>query len=284
MEWKKAKTIIMVALIIVNAILFVANRYYYEDYSMSQSEEKAIYDLLEKNNITLNTSLIKSYDPMSRLSVTVSLADTDKMKDIFFDKDESVETTMEFEQRIFTSFQSKLIIEGNKIRFTSITGKGDLSVLSKDSAQILAESFLSKLGDEYSGYILDTVTFKNGGYQLEYYEYFKGYKIFCNYCKFFIDDNGIKSIESENYKIDGFVDDTQEIVSVGEALLSYVYLRGGSNINRIIEDIRIGYDIEQEEGIVDGTKVNLVPCYNIYELSYDDPIVVYAYNNDIKNN
>ena len=42
LDWRKAKKIIILMLIIINAALFVANRYYNNDYRVTKSEEEAV--------------------------------------------------------------------------------------------------------------------------------------------------------------------------------------------------------------------------------------------------
>ena len=85
MDWRKAKKIIILMLIIINAALFVANRYYNNDYRVTQSEEEAVYRLLSKNGIGIYTDIISEYRPMRQLDVTVSPPDLDNLRNMFFE-------------------------------------------------------------------------------------------------------------------------------------------------------------------------------------------------------
>ena len=117
------------------------------------------------------------------------------------------------------------------------------------------------MGGSYSNYVLDRITYKNGGYQLEYYEYYRGIKVFCNYCEFFIDDSGIKTVESENYEINGFSGENREICASTEALLTYIYSNNGVDKTGVfIEDIELGYDFRASESVVGGSRITLVPA------------------------
>ena len=159
----------------------------------------------------------------------------------------------------------------------------NFSPIELKEARKLAEEFMKKFGNSYSDYVLDRITYKNGGYQLEYYEYYKGYKVFCNYCIFFIDESGIKTIESENYDINGFVEDSREICASSEAILTYIHdSKNRESSGAFIEDMEIGYALKESEEIVDGSKIRLVPCYYIYLLNEEEPFVVYAYTNTAK--
>ncbi|MCD8036129.1 MAG: hypothetical protein LUE88_01915 [Clostridiales bacterium] len=279
MDWGKAKKIIIFLLIALNIALFAMNRYYNSDYRLTQAEENAIYKLLSQNGIGIYTELIEEYDPMKQLDVTVASPDIEELKSMFFDEDENVETEIEFDQLILRTYSAEVIAEDSKISFSCPTGYGEISGVGNDAAKKLAQSFMERMRESYSDYVLDRITYKNGGYQLEYYEYYKGYKVFCNYCIFFIDDYGIKSIESENYDINGFVEENRDICASSEAVLTYMYSSSGSDTARFIESIELGYDLRESEEIVDGSKIRLVPCYYIYLLNEDEPFVVYAYTN-----
>lgn len=284
MDWKRAKKIIILALIILNAALFFTNRYYNSDYRLTQAEEEAVYKLLYQNGIGIYTELIEDYKPMKQLDVTVTSPDVDELKSMFFDDGENVETEVEFDQVILRSYSARLTAEDSKLSYVCPTGAGELSGVGKDAAKRLSDSFIKKMGDSYSEYVLDRITYKNGGYQLEYYEYYKGYKIFCNYCIFFIDDSGIRTIESENYDINGFTEESRDICASSEAVLTYIYSdKDGNNKGKFIEDMEIGYDLRESEQIVEGSKIRLVPCYCIYMINDDEPFIVYAYTNTAKN-
>lgn len=283
MDWRKAKRIIIVMLIALNAVLFAANRFYNNAYRLTQDEERAAYKLLAQNGIGIYTNLITDYSPMKQLDVTVVSPDTEELKAMFFDPNDSVDANVELEKTVMESYSSKLIAENSKISYLCQTGYGDITGVGKKAAQDLASSFLKKMGTKYSSYVLDRITYKNGGYQLEYYDYYKGYKVFCNYCTFFIDDSGIKTIESEYYDINGFVEKSNEICSSAEAILTYIYdTRDFDSDGRFVEDLEIGYDFKESEEIIDGTKIRLVPCYHIYLINEDKPFAVYAYTNKSK--
>ncbi len=285
MNWKQAKRIMTVMLAALNIVLFVVNRYYNNDYRLTQDEENAAYRILAENGIGIYTNFITEYKPMRQLDVTVSDPDIDELKSIFFDADDAVDVTADIEKTVMHSYSAELTVENSKISYVSNTGIGEINVLGNSAAQSLASDFIHKMGDKYSAYVLDRVIYKNGGYQLEYYEYYKGYKIFNNYCIFFIDENGIRSIESEDYDINGFAESSEDIYSSAEAVLTYIYEnKNESNAGKFIEEMEIGYDFKDTDEIVDGSKMRLVPCYRIYLLNEDEPFTIYAYTNKAKVN
>ena len=225
MDWNKAKKIIIIMLVALNAALFLANRYYNNSYRLTQAEEEAVYKILSQNGIGIYTDLNAEYKPMKQLDVTVSSPDIDELKNMFFDDDEIVETEIEFEQTVLKSYSAELLAEDSKLSYSCPTGKGELDGVGKEAAKKLSEDFINRMGGNYSRYVLDRITYKNGGYQLEYYEYYKDFKVFCNYCIFFIDESGIKTIECENYEINGFVEESRDICASSEAILTYISAR-----------------------------------------------------------
>lgn len=283
MDWNKAKKIIIIMLVALNAALFLANRYYNNSYRLTQAEEEAVYKILSQNGIGIYTDLNAEYKPMKQLDVTVSSPDIDELKNMFFDDDEIVETEIEFEQTVLKSYSAELLAEDSKLSYSCPTGKGELDGVGKEAAKKLSEDFINRMGGNYSRYVLDRITYKNGGYQLEYYEYYKDFKVFCNYCIFFIDESGIKTIESENYEINGFVEESRDICASSEAVLTYISAsKESETTGRFIEDMEIGYDLKESEEIVDGSKIRLVPCYHIFLINEDKPFCVYAYTNKAK--
>ena len=279
MDWNKAKKIIIIMLVALNAALFLANRYYNNSYRLTQAEEEAVYKILSQNGIGIYTDLNAEYKPMKQLDVTVSSPDIDELKNMFFDDDEIVETEIEFEQTVLKSYSAELLAEDSKLSYSCPTGKGELDGVGKEAAKKLSEDFINRMG----GNVLDRITYKNGGYQLEYYEYYKDFKVFCNYCIFFIDESGIKTIESENYEINGFVEESRDICASSEAILTYISAsKESETTGRFIEDMEIGYDLKESEEIVDGSKIRLVPCYHIFLINEDKPFCVYAYTNKAK--
>lgn len=283
MDWSKAKKIIFLVLVILNAVLLGLNWYYNTDYRITQAEESAVYKLLSQKEIGIYTNLIDEYKPMKELDVTVVAPNIQELKKMFFKNGETVEIEVEFDQTILRSYSATLIAKDSQLKYECQTGTGETIGLGKEAARKLSDSYIRNMGARYDNYVLDRITYKNGGYQLEYYEYYKGYKVFCNYCIFFIDDSGIKTIDSENYEINGFVEHYRDICSSAEAVMTYIYDRENHyHGDKFIEDIEIGYALKEFEQTVDGSKIRLVPCYYIHLLNENEPFVVYAYSNTAK--
>ena len=121
MNWKQAKRIIIVMLAALNIVLFVVNRYYNNDYRLTQDEENAAYRILAENGIGIYTNFITEYKPMRQLDVTVSDPDIDELKSIFFDADDAVDVTADIEKTVMRSYSAELTVENSKISYVSNT-------------------------------------------------------------------------------------------------------------------------------------------------------------------
>ena len=77
MEWQKAKKFVVVLLVILNACLAVLNYQQNRESAMTASQEKAIFEVLSKNGITMYTDLITETEPMSRCLLYTSDAADD---------------------------------------------------------------------------------------------------------------------------------------------------------------------------------------------------------------
>ena len=67
MDWNRAKNIIIITLILINAVLgaFLATQKKF-GYRVSNKRQTTIKSFLEKNNIEFNGELIKDYSPKKK--------------------------------------------------------------------------------------------------------------------------------------------------------------------------------------------------------------------------
>ena len=71
-----------------------------------------------------------------------------------------------------------------------------------------------------------------------------------------------------------------------EALLTF--LQGtnddGEKKGVFINKMELGYDFEEKLEIAEGRVLKLVPCYRIYTSEREEPYIINAYTNELKNN
>jgi len=284
MEWNKVKKIFIYLLLIMNAGLFVANWYSNNKYTMSLSEERAIYKVLENNGISLYTDLIKDTPPMRSLGVAVAALDYNHYKDLVFDTDEQVEKTFEFEKTVLVSDTKVLSVEGNGIVYLNPDGTGEILNFNKDTALAEANEFLAIIS---SGTInklkVENVEVFDDRFVFEYNERYQGYKLFNNEKKVVVSKKGVIMLNGAYYTVSSFVGERREIVSCDEALMTFIDAFKSTDISRAvyIEKIELGYDFQSSGDIADGSSIRLIPCYRIITSETDRVYTINAYTNEI---
>ena len=284
MDWIKAKKIIVLMLIILNLFLLGLNVQNRKSYSLSPSQEKAIFDVLNKNNIGIYTDLVEKYPPMRQITVRSSSLNSNDLTSAFFSDSEKVSMTTEFSKTIYRSQSKTLTLENNMILFENQNGEGAIPNLTRDAALEKADSFLSGLTILPKSFLLESVTPIAGGYEFYYNEIFHDYKIFSNYCKITVTEKGVVSAEINRYEAEGFTGDKRELAAPDEILLTFLYeLKKQEQYSGvIINSFELGYDFQEKADIAEGSRPRLVPCYRIFIDGSDTPYIINAYTNEIK--
>ena len=129
MEWQKAKKFVVVLLVILNACLAVLNYQQNRESAMTASQEKAIFEVLSKNGITMYTDLITETEPMSRLECMVPTYTKEDLERAFFDGEKTTVVPSQT-TTVYRTSSSELTVEGahGTLTFPQVEkGKGELS-------------------------------------------------------------------------------------------------------------------------------------------------------------
>lgn len=284
MDWEKAKKIFIYLLIMLNILLFALNYINSEKYRIKKSEEEAVYRVLSSNGVGIYCDIIKYNKPMRVLNVSSDEYEANSFKNIFFDKNETVETTLEFDKIIFKNDKKTLEVVDNNIKFYCEDSTNEIQGFGSETARKAAEEFVKLMDTNTKKQNVITKTyFDDNVYTFEFVEMFSGYKIFCNTKKVSVSKKGVIYAEASYYDIRRFVGDKQEICSCDEALLTVMYEFTEEKFlpGRYIENIEMGYDFQNSTEIYDPTAIKLVPCYMIYISGIEKPYKVNAYTNEI---
>lgn len=111
MEWQKAKKFVIVLLVILNACLAVLNYQQNREGAMTASQEKAIFEVLSKNGITMYTDLITETEPMSRLACMVPTYTKEDLERAFFDGEKTTVVPSQT-TTVYRTSTSELTVEG----------------------------------------------------------------------------------------------------------------------------------------------------------------------------
>ncbi|MBE6013203.1 MAG: hypothetical protein E7234_11695 [Lachnospiraceae bacterium] len=285
MEWEKAKTIVIVFLVILNSILGFL---WYKNslkYTLDDEQKKNIITLLENKDISLNTDFIEKHDPMKKLELTVNLYDERDILKIFFKEGASPENKGDNYRPVYETGDEVLAINQNIILYSS-NMKGEKLALDRKAALKLCQDFIDKMGDKGKGYKLDIIPedISQGG-TIIYTQRINKNIIYNNYIKFTVGEYGISNVEYSYGLPVGYSGDTREIASCDEALFTFmVTIRNETTEKISIEKIDLVYFKEEDTQ----TGFTAVPCYRVLYKRENTPegsyniMLINAYTNKIE--
>ncbi len=286
MDWNRVKSIFIYILIVINICLFVLNYKEGQKYTLTSEQEKAVYELLSNNNIGVYTNLIKKFSPMRQLAVTTPVFDNDSIRSVFFDKNEEIKITVDFDRTVFKGESKTVTLYGNILVFECPDGTGAIENLTQKKAAESAENFINSLTFEGRNNIeMEKVSEYENGYLVEFNELYGKSSVFCSSRNVYITEDGIISMVSEFYNIEGYTGEKRQICSCDEALLTVLYdiKNSGDEMptGAYIEKIELGYDLQAQSDISQINTLKLVPCYRVFISGFDKPFTVDAYTNEI---
>ena len=85
MEWGNAKKFVIILLVLLNLALGVLNFRQRQENTMTAAQERAIFEVLSQNSITLYTELPTVSRPMPRLLAEVPSYSKETLERLFFD-------------------------------------------------------------------------------------------------------------------------------------------------------------------------------------------------------
>lgn len=288
MEWEKAKAIIIVFLVILNIMLGFLLYKSSLKYTLDDEQKKNIQILLEKKDISLDTSFIEKHDPMKKLELAVNLYDERDILKIFFKEGAAPENKGDNYRPVYETGDEVLAINQNIILYSSNI-KGPKITLDRKTALKLCQDFIEKMGDKGQGYELDIIPkdISRGGTVI-YTQKIKRISkniIYNNYLKFTLGEYGISHIEYSYGLPVGYSGDTREIASCDEALFTFmVTIRNETTEKISIEKIDLVYFKEEDTQ----TGFTAVPCYRILFKRENTPeesyniMFINAYTNKIE--
>jgi len=285
MNSERIKKIFIYMLIAINVCLFYLNYQNRQKYTLSSAGEKAVYQVLSSNGIGMYTNIIRHSYPMRRLSVSIPSFDNDALKKRFFDTDEEVKISLEFDKTMLMSEKKNITLQSNSLSYSCPEGSGKISGFGRDTARKAADEFIQKLilsgNNEVS---LEKVTSDNNVYTFVYSESYKKDKLFCSNKTVTVSESGVIKADAKYYTAMGLWGSKQNICSCDEALLTMLHEVKKQNIDisgMYVENIELGYDFEHSLESADISGIRLVPCYRIYLSGMEAPVIINAYTNTV---
>lgn len=278
MEWQKAKKFVIVLLVILNACLAVLNYQHNRESAMTASQEKAIFEVLSKNGITMYTDLITDMEPMSRLACMVPTYTKEDLEKAFF---EGEKTTVVPSQTttVYRTATAELTVEAARgtLTFSQVAkGKGELS---RGDALKMAEGYMESKEKIFGDFVSYDISETEDGYGVIFYERYDDTIVFSNYFKVFVSQAGIYQVQFVYCPVVGYNGEKKDIFYGDEALLTFMrelrkdHPEGAFTVNRM----ELGYDLSDKESQTKEGMLYAVPCYRIYLMEQPEPYIINAY-------
>lgn len=278
MEWGNAKKFVIVLLVILNVALAGLNYRQRQENTMTSAQERAIFEVLSQNGITMYTELPTNAVSMSRLEMELPEYSKETLERLFFGSEKTT-VTVKGSQNLYRNEHAALILDGAHGLFQKNTvemGKGDLM---KADAQKEAQKFIDGTEHFFGAYDEPVVTEEEDAFRVDFFGVYKRENIFANYFSILVTENGIREIEFEYCPIVDYSGEKRELAFSDEALLTFMreWKKNSTAEQATIHRIELGYDkMERSTASTDGA-IYLDPCYRIYLMEEEDPYLVNAY-------
>lgn len=278
MEWGRAKQFVIVLLVILNVALAGLNYKQRQENTMTSAQERAIFEVLSQNGITMYTDLPTDSASMSRLEVELPEYSKETLERLFFGSEKTT-VTAKGSQNLYRDEHASLTMDGAHGVFRKAmveSGKGDLE---KADAQREAQKFMDGTEYFFGTYDEPVVTEEEEGFRVNFYGLYKRENVFANYFSILVTQGGIKEIEFEYCPIVDYSGEKRDLSYADEALLTFMreWKKNGTGEQATIHRIEMGYDkMERSTASTDGA-IYLDPCYRIYLMEEEDPYLIDAY-------
>lgn len=277
MEWGKAKRLVIVLLVLLNLTLGVLNFRQRQENSMTSAQERAIFEVLSQNGITLYTELPTVSAPMARLSAEMPSYSKETLERIFFDSGKTT-VTVGPDKSVYRGETAMLTLEGARGTWERTDWEAGKGSLTRSEAQRAAEKFILQTEHFFGNYDEPVVLEKEDGFEVCFFGTYKREKVFANYFSLLVTEDGVSRIMFSYCPVRGYAGEKRDICHADEALLAFMReWRKSGQKEAAISRIELGYDYMETAVVsLDGT-VDLEPCYRVYLMEEDEPTLINAY-------
>lgn len=277
MEWGNAKKFVIVLLVLLNIALGVLNFRQRQENTMTAAQERAIFEVLSQNGITLYTELPTLSKPMPRLLADTPSYSKETLERLFFDSKKTT-VTVSTDKSVYRGDGGTLTLQGAHGLLERADVKPGKGSLTRGAAQRTAEKFISRTEFFFGTYDEPVVVERNDGFEVNFYGTYKRENVFSNYFSLLVTEGGVRRIDFSYCPVQGYDGEKRDICHADEALLTFMReWRRSGNREATISRIELGYDrMENADASVDGT-VSLEPCYRIYLMEQAEPCLINAY-------
>ncbi len=286
MDWKNAKNIILVSLILVNVFLFVLHSNTDVKYELTNNQIQNIKTVLAENNIAIYSLIPDKYEPMPELELrndTLNLSV--KNFSSFIDVNEEVIPVTQDKKNIYLVDTTRILIDEDQF-IVDTTDNKELAKIEIDTITYL-NNLVTDMGDKFKNYKLDAEIVSNNNIKYEFREMYEDEKIYDNYIQFTVIDNYLYKIQGKHLENVGFTSTPQQIISADIALFTFMSVLRENQIYEtdeiFINNIDMVYYKNYENNVNQDVQSICIPAYRIYTEQGELPFIINAYTNKLMN-
>ncbi|MDI3533921.1 MAG: hypothetical protein PWQ82_286 [Thermosediminibacterales bacterium] len=250
MDWKKAKTILIIAFIFLDAFLgynFWLNINPEADTTVvTDSQIQESCRILQEAGILIDTKLPAKVLPQPFLMVSYQKVEPSKTASSFFGELGNVKVEKTEDSVIYRRDQEQLMVMHNGI-ISYFNNKSETAekqpLVTKQDAKKIADSFIKAHGGFPPNARHDRTIYYNesDSYLVEYVQEYKGKFLASSYIDVLVTPTGVKSYYSSWLKPIGYSGKSKQIISPVQALLKMIEVLEGVNKPITITGLELGY-------------------------------------------
>jgi len=259
MNWNKAKTILIIAFIILNIFLIYAvnenNKQNYE--GLDDRFIKKVEENLAEKNIIIEAEIAKEIYKMPLLEVKYRIF---QEKDVLYFLGDKYEERIE-EEYFVKDNGSYIKIENNKKLTYNIRGINEAFNISEEEGLKFVEDFIKIKKINLENYELDSKITEENIHIFTYKRIYENKILENDYYRFIVDSDGVAGIEVQNIET---VEPKEGLIYVTSAYESLLRLKNESDNKKIIKEVEICYYTNENtlewENIV---RANMDPTWKV---------------------
>lgn len=278
MEWGSAKKFVLVLLVALNICLAFLNFHQTQETAMTSTQEKAIFEVLSQNGITIYTKLQTEYSPMSRLICHPPTYTKEALEQLFFSGEKTTVTPGK-KNTVYRSTFAQLILSGfgGEIFYENVPT--DSTQLTQAQALKTAESYMKPLQPTFGAMTAYGVYQTEAGYRIEFFGEYEGTPVFSNCFLVDVSQFGVYHVSFSYCPIETTNGERRDIYFADEALLTFLREVKKMDFSEsiTIERMELGYDMSAKTQDDTAEILYAIPCYRIYIMEQEAPFIINAY-------
>jgi len=270
MEWNKAKNIILIFFILLNAVLAAFMLGERRRYTVTGEQQAVIRYVLAQHGITMDAEIPRRFPPMRALLVSGYYYDEDALVEMFFTDVPSVTRIANENGEIYMyNNQAQLWIADGVVVYFNPSGLGGTP------QDFIAQHFPGFEYDARSSHVDEE------GTMMTFRDVYRGYMVYSNNVRFLVADAGIIEVVMQFGIIQGWDGSERPIFAPDEALITFLQrvLVFTSNPVTIWHMDIVYFTEHHNAGDERGSTHHAVPFYRIFTHEFPIPFLINAYLN-----